>query len=65
MMMQAQIKAKNSREAAAQKLAQRQLEFNQKLQHEEARTHHEIHRQNLSFLHEQSRAQSTNGEGGE
>jgi hypothetical protein len=63
MMMQSQVKMKNSRDAAAQKLAQRQLEFQQKLKLEEAKTGHEIHRENLKFMHEQAR-QPVNGDGG-
>jgi hypothetical protein len=63
-MMQAQVKMKNSKDAAAQKLAQKQLEFQQKLKMEEAKAGHEIHRENLKFMHEQAR-QPVNGDSGE
>ena len=58
--MGAKVKAKNSREAAAQKLAQRKLEFDQKLQMEARKTSHEIHLTNLKSIHEAAR----NGESG-
>ena len=58
--MAAKVKAKNSREAAAQKLAQRKLEFDQKLQMEARKTSHEIHLTNLKSIHEAAR----NGESG-
>lgn len=64
MVMSAKVKAQNSREAAAQKLSQRQHEFQQKLEMEKAKTAHEIHRDNLRFMHEQSR-QPANGDSGE
>lgn len=61
----AQVKQKNSKDSAAQKLAQNQLKFQQEMKMKEVETHHEIHRDNLKFLHEQSRQPATNGDGGE
>ena len=54
-MMTAKVKAKNMTETHAQKMAQKQLAFQQQQKLDEARTAAEIHRDNLKAVHEHAR----------